>query len=526
MPNISILTPELNSSVIRPSVLSIIEQLKDITNIPKNTRILYVDHLDSGYQKGSTMTQQAGDDLDRANFGFSDQITIDVNITYDEGNISSTAVSKPEQIPIFDDRNLGVIIRPIYSRAKVVISVAYRSASVNEGKKWRDGIRMNISNMRDINLHDVTYHFGVPNMLINILREIYKLREATDGYGQTMDEYFSENFTSRVSTVANQSGTQKQLAVSEKQMQILGLYDFEIAPEKGEPDSQGSAWTTSFDYKFDFDVPIGSNMRYPIMVHNQILDESFYRFGEKAYDIDKVDKARSMSLSALSQFESTVSLEKYDNERKIVNIPEYDEFHYTNVLHGTIPLFSALCSVDPATPRLLLNLKDLGDFGIDSDIMEFLKEEYFYLTKPYKSIFFVNLYKFSGQVPDREIMVDADLNVLSRERDLSMRVNHRVVLNIMKDLTYLDRESLGRLKRHKKAAVKVLTALNVNRGILNQIAHHVNFNSLMPDLPGTGMELRRLQMQYYQTNTVLTSIVVAHKHVDKSVLNSYKLRKP
>ena len=526
MPNISIMTPELNASVIRPAVHDIINQLKEITNIPKDTKILFTDYLEASYQRGSTMTQQNANNLDRTGFGFGDQLAIDVDVIYNEGNISSTAISKAEQIPIFNDDKLGIILKPIYSKTDITVNIRYRSSSPTEGKKWRDGIRMHISNMRDMNLHTVSYHFGVPNQLINILKEIHKLRENVDGYGEDLETYLSAHSTTRFTTVANQSGTQKELAIAEKQMQVVGLFDFEISPEKGEIDDAGSAWVTSFSYKFSFDVPIATNMRYPIMIHNQVMDSPYINYGEGAYNIDKVDKARSMSSDAFSHFDASTMVERYNDSTKIINIPEYDEFHYTNVLKGTIPLLSVLCSVDETTPKLLLNLKELGDYGIDTDILEFLQEEYFYITKPYKSILFVNLYKFSGQVPDREIMVDSQLNVLSRDRDLSLRINHHVMLSIMKDLTFLDREALSRLKRHKKAAIKLLTALNVNRGVLNSIAHHVNFNSFFPNLDNTGMSLERSQLQYIQMNTVNTSMVLSYKSVNKETLNSYNLRKP
>lgn len=526
MPNISIMTPELNNAVIRPAVKDVIDQLIEITNIPKDTRVLYIDYIQAGYQRGSTMAQQADNEHDRTAFLYGNQMAIDVDINYDEGNISSTAIRQAEQIPIFNDDKLGVIIKPIYSKTNIAINVRYRSSSPTEGKKWRDGIRMNISNMRDINLHDITYHFAVPAQFINILKEIHRLREATDPYNQDLQTYLAAHATTRFTNLSNQSGSQQLLAIAEKQMRVQGLYDFEIAPEKGEPDDTNSAWITTFTYNVSFDVPIAVNMRYPIMVHNQLLDEPFITYENESYDIDKVNKAYSMSLGAFAHFDVTRPIQQYNEPTKIINVPEFDDFHYTGVLKGTIPLMSVLCSIEESDKKQLLNLKDLGEFGIDSDVMEFLKDEYFYLTKPYKSVFFVSLYKFSGQVPDKEILVDSDLNVRSRFSDLSFRINHRVVFSILKDLTFLDREALIRLKKHKAAAIKVFKALQVNRGILNQIAHHVNFNSFMPDLADTGMSLQRLQMQYYQTNTVNTSYVISYNSVNKEELTSYKLRKP
>jgi hypothetical protein len=353
MPNISIMTPELNSSVIRPTILDIIEQVKQITGIPKNTRVLFSDYLQASYQRGSTMQQQTKDSNDRTSFSFGNQLAIEVESEYNEGNIYSTAVSRHEHIPIFNDDNLGVLIKPIYSKTDFTINITYRSTSPTEGKKWRDAIRMHISNMRDINLHDVSYHYGIPGQFINILKEIHRLRENVDPYGEDLETYLAAHSTTRLTTVSNQSGSKTQLSVAEKQMRILGLYNFEIAPEKGEPDTEGHAWLTTFSYKVSLDIPIALNMRYPIMVHNQLLDEPYITYENQSYDIDKIDKAYPLSLGAFSHFESTALLDRNRDKNKIVRIPDFDEFVPTSKIHGTAPIFSALCSVDEDRRQLL-----------------------------------------------------------------------------------------------------------------------------------------------------------------------------
>lgn len=503
------MNPEVEDSVIRPSILGIVNQLKEITGIPKETRVLYTDYLRAGYQRGSTMNQQNNDSKDRTSFSFGDQLAIEVKQSYEEGNVNSTAVKRPEHIPIFDDNRIGVFIKPIYFKYNFSISIRYRSKSPSDGKRWRDAIRLHRSNMRDILLHDIEYHYPFPNEALNILKVIHQLRENVDGYGETLVDWLAANSTTRFTTVVNQAGKEPQLVVAEKQMRVLGQYDFEVAPEEGEPDEAGRAWTTSFNYNVSFDVPVAVNMRYPFMIHNQLIPEPFASYNQ-AYDIDKSNKAYSNSLGALSHFESTAMLDKVRERTNIVRIPEFDEFVPTSQVHGTQPIITALCEIDPDRKRLLLNLKELGDYSLDSEIMEFLEGEHSYLTLPYKSIFHISLYRWSALSSDRKIFVNEDLDVLCTE-DLSFRTNHRVMISIVSDITYLDRDSLVRLKRHKNAANKILKAIAINRGILNLVAHKVNLNPIIDDIPDSGINLRQLQKAYYQFNTVNTSMILAHR---------------
>lgn len=507
MPNVSLMTPELNSAVIRPAILDIVRQLQDITGISKDSRILFTGDIEAGSQRGSTMSA-AQNERDRTSFSFGNQIQIEIDSTYNEGNISSTAVRQAEHLPIFNDDNLGILIKPIYSKNDFVVNFKFRSESITSGKRWRDSIRTHISMMRDINLHDIKYHYLIPAEYIYILKELHRLRENEAAYNEDFDTYLAAYSSTKLTSLSNQSGSQTGIGVKETQMRIVGMYDFEIAPEKGEiEDRGGSAWTTSFSYKISFDVPVAVNMQYPIMIHNQLLEYPYIQ-EEGSYNLDNHDKSWTESLGYLSRFEITEELNKIRKSDAIVRLPAFDEFVPTSQPYGTKPVLSALCSVDKDDLKLLLNLRDLDTHSLDSDILEMLTDEYPYLTLPYKSVFHLSLYKWSALSTDKRLIVDNNLNVKATD-DLSLRVNHRVVLSMVSDLSMLDKPALLRMKKFRKAGRKILLALGVSTGDLKLLAHKVNLLSLVPELPDTGDSLHSIQQKYIQFNTVNTSYVIS-----------------
>lgn len=517
MPKVSIMTPELNSAVIRPSILDIVRQVQDITKIPKDSRILFMGDMEASYQRGSTMSQ-AKNERDRTSFAYGNQVTIDIESNYNEGNIFSTAVRQVEHIPIFNDPLLGIIIKPIYSKNDFVINFKFRSASHTDGLRWRDSIRTHVSMMRDVNLHDITYHYLIPNEYIHILKELHRCREAVAGYDEDLDTYLAAHSSTKITAISNQTGTKVGLAVQETQMRILGLYDFQIAPEKPEKDGEASAWVTSFAYKVSFDVPIAVNMQYPIMVHNQLLEYPYVQ-EEEAYDLDKHNKSYSISQSCLAHFEVTTELDKVREREQVIKLPSFDEFVPSSQPHAMIPIFSALCSVDENDRKTLLNLNELDTYQIDPDVIELIREEYSYLTLPYKSIFHISLYKWSALSTDKSVYVDNELNVKARE-DLSLRVNHRVVISMVTDVSMLNKPALMRLKKFRKAGRKALLAINVSTGDLKLIAQKVNLLSLVPELADTGDSLQSLQRSYIQFNTVNASYVITssnHKLLEEHV---------
>lgn len=504
MPNISIPTVGLNSAAIRPAILDIVRQVKEITKIPMDSRVSFVGELEAAYQKGSALTQ---DTTDRLDLPFSDKVTIEVQSEFNEANVLSTAVRQAEHAPVFIDNALGILIKPIYGKLDFTINFIFRSESENDGINWRNAIKTHISMMRDVNIHDITYHYVIPKEYVYILAEIHRLRENVDPYGEDLETYLSTHSTTRMTAISNQTGSQRELGVAEKQIRILGLYDFTISPEKQSRDEVGSAWATTFSYRVSFDMPVMVNMEYPIMIHNQMLEYP-YISDEKSYDLDQVDKRYSLSTGYLSHFESNVQTDQALARTQVVRIPVFDEFVPTSQPHATQPMFTAMCSIDEADKKSLLNLKELGDFQLDPDVVEFLKEEYGYLTLPYKSIFHISLYKWSALSTDKTIYVDNQLNVKSRE-DLSLRVNHRVVFSAVTDISMIDKAGLKRLKRYPVAAVKALKAIGVTKTALKYIAHQINFLTLLPDLPDTGISLPAYHQQLYQFNTVNSAYIIA-----------------
>jgi len=456
MPNVSEVVVETKQSILRPVVLDIVRQVRDLTRIPVTTPILYPDDIGKTYQPGSAITE---DPEEKILFPYNDKIIIEIEEEYDPANVLSTAVTQPEHLPIFHDKEIGIFIKPVYVSTNVSINFKYKCKSKTMANRWRDDIRMRTSMSRDINLHQVSYHFIVPGAFLAILREIHKLRETQGSYDEEFLTYFFNNSTTRLTEVTNQAGSNIQPAIAETQMRIVGYFDFNSEPEKIENADDTDGWVGNFTYKFKFDKPIACNMRYPVMIHNQVLSTKF-RPAEKSYNIEDHIKTYSQSMSALHHFESQLQVQKYVNLNATITIPEYDEFIPNAIPTGTVSVFNALCQLTSDDLRSLLNLQELDTIAIDADIMEFIqKSEYPFMTKPYKSILKLDLYRSTSLAREDSIVLTSDFNVKATT-DLSIRTSHRIRFSIVADISYLDQAALERLKRYPKAFVKILSTVN------------------------------------------------------------------
>ena len=456
MPVVEMTLPDVAQAVSRPVILAVVKQIQEITKIDKDVRIFYPGESQRMQQPGSTLNSTNRDALMTNN----QILFIEAEEDYEVDTMSATAVNYLEQNPVFNDFKLGISMTPIYVTTNVTINFRYRTQSKAEALRWRDDVRVRVSHMRDINLHNLTYHYLIPTPYLDLLQTIHALREETAGYGDTFAEYVLSNASDRLTLIGDLSNKDVRLGISETQARVVGIFGFEGVPEKPERDDATGTWTITFSYKFSYERPAACNMRYPILIHNQLLPSEYTDFVNEVEDPEKKNNEFTISLKALNYFENTTQFKARINPYPIVNIPDFDQFMPTAVPPGTSTVYYVLCTFDPMTPKLLVDMNELGDMMMDDDIMDFIRGgEYRYITKSYRSILQLHLYRGDNLASDGAIECDTS-GQISLAIDPNLRVEHRLRLSMVMDTSLLDRASLERLRAHPKVLAKILTAMN------------------------------------------------------------------
>lgn len=512
MPKLYLPVPEIEKSITRPVVLDIIRQVKEITGISDDTKEIFLGDARSALQPGSTVDS---DILDNTNISASRQLTIEVAESYSEGYLGTVAIAQTEQIPIFVDDNLGIVLKPIYTPRNFDITVRYRNPSKNQAKAWRDNIYMHVNHLRNINSHTATYHYSIPKAFMILLEELHRMRENVAGYGEDFDTYFHNNVTRRVTEATTLAGTAKEFVIPERQFRIQGTFNFTEAPEKEQMGGETSMWISEFTYQVTIDIPAGMHVNYPVMVHNQLLDEKF--IPKEPEDDTKHDKAFARSLRAIHYFEVPYMTDRAKPREDMIRIPDFDDWRADNAPPGLYPVFSALCELLPDNKKLLLNLNELGDYAIDEELLEFFKQgEYRYMTLPYKSMFHLSYYRFKFLSTDKKTHLDSELNFTSTE-DLSLRDNHRVVFSIVTDISSVDPACLKRMKRFPNVLKKTLSAIRVTYAQLSQLSPVVNMMSYAEGLAKAGPTPEEVWEKFPIFYTVMNAHTTAEKLTEEVI---------
>lgn len=492
MPNVYVTFPEISQSVSRPIIFDIISQVEDIVKINKSTKIYFPGDNQRMMQPGSSIEHEPFADPDRDPLFENDNyLFIEVEEDFELESLSATNTTGACHNAVFVDNYLGVYLAPMYATSAVTVHFKYRTKSKTEAIRWRDDMRMRVSQMRDVNLHDISYHYPLPSVLVKLLVEIHRTRENKHGYGETLSEYIKQYSTNRLTLVGDLANKEAKFAISETQARIVGLYTFDGIPEKPEANDDIGTYTVSFDYKFTYERPLGCQAKYPVMVHNQLLPRELIEFVNKSYDLENVPKTYSPVLKGLSHFEAEYQLPQRINLHTHISIPEYDDFICSVSYTGTTAFMTVLCELDESDNMSLFNLRELGDYAFDENVLAFLADiEHPYLMIPYKSLINICIYDGDNLVHYNKYVVDRDLNVRFLQ-PMNPRGCYRVRFCLMTDLSSLMPGALNRFTGYPAAFVAMLGAVD------EALANHPGFTELgsRTSLPAQAIRQAQLFLQ-------------------------------
>lgn len=443
---VSLTLEDTNKTILNNAYFKIIDDIVEATKIPHSAVIAV--HKDIDYNLTDNKTNATG--ISSKNLPSTASLRrIQANITeeYNEDDLTTTAVHQVSAFPIFEDRDISVFIFPIYVKSDVVIEFSYFTPSKTEANRIRDDIRIRLSQSRNIGLHDIEYTILIPEIVEDFIDDVYKLKNRL--VPQSLEDYFRSHSTKRMHLITDTVNIENtRIGVFEKQVRIVGLFDFSSMPEKVEADNENGNYRVSFSYKLSFDVPRAIGLRYPVMICNKLLPQKYFQFIEDSKVNSIEERKRNLgytqSLHALSYFEAHRQLENRIDINYPINIPAFDDFDIRQGHKGCVIISSFLTEIDETDKRTLLNLKEIDPFYIPDKLIKFLIDgEYKYIGKPYMSFLYIGIYQEDTYF-DFYTDIDSNLNVRS-VNELSLMKPVRVTLSMIIDLTMLDKEAINRL---------------------------------------------------------------------------------
>lgn len=465
MPTVCIPLDETNKTILNNSYYEITKQILSHLNIRKDHQLVIKKGLDDIRTDVSTNVSNLNTN-DNTPTTVSDRLVLaNIEENYDEEYLTATPVAQKDAFPIFIDNQVDVRVYPIYVQTEATITLKIYVPSKTEARQLRDDIRIKLSQSRNILHNEVEYDLIIPDIIDDFISDVYDLKNRL--FPSTLEDYFRNHSTKRIHMITDLANTSNsRIAVREKQVRIVGVFDFGLMPDKEEDDVENNRYILTIPYKFSFSTPRGLCFTYPPVICNQVLPSKYLQFieddkvrGKEEYS--KPALGYTYSLGALSHFEAHRQLQYRVQEKLPLNLPLFDEWPVRTGHNGYVILCSILTTVDETDRKTLFNLKDLKEYGyyIDEKLLDYIANgERQWIVNPYMSYYYMGVHQKDKYFDNNMLEILPDLTVKSKV-ELPIVKPTRVTISICLDTTYFNPTVKARMFDDKEMLLLYLNEL-------------------------------------------------------------------
>lgn len=434
----------IEETITRPVLVIVTNDIKNLLGITRDIYTTY-DVNDALIKSKNKLGEVKGENTFKE-----DMISIEYTENSEDGNDLSLVVYRPDFKPIYLDKELRAKFTPIYHSRKISIKFKYMTKSKSNAFALANKIRLFTSTDAMYKVHNLEYHYTVPNFLTNLLIHINNLKNTRiiDSEKLILEDYIATTFDNRVdfSHTLDANSDKSTLVIREAQLGIEGYIADDIANIQPEYDDSFTTWNLEFNYDFIYEKPVTILATYPLLVYNRLIDKQFRTFiNPNTRAVDNVRAHRTGRRYGIDPITSTNSPFKINDENYYLTIPKIDQEVLPKPSAGLTRLFSILCILDDKDPTLLFNLNDIPEVEIKENMLDFITSEKNYFTEPMSSLFHIELYKNDKKDYSNKVILEGD-GTLRSTYPLDYRYTYRVVVNIYRDLTLLNINARKRLK--------------------------------------------------------------------------------
>lgn len=445
MPYITLPIEEVDESVKRPIVVSVLKDLVRLFGLPEKLPLVFKGVASQNPYLRSTTDYHFFDKNNRYN--------ADVYLVVNESQFEDNEYTRLQdnayfdsRYDIFQDKPLGVEMGAVYRSKKVTITAAI-TGSQTQVERWRAAIKQRIVRGLLNGLHGVKYHFPVPMSAMQLLMDIHTCRENVEGYGDTLGEWLKEKFTNRMTVLTDANGNSPIFAIAQMQSPIQGWFDFGTGEPVPSKEDEGSQWVLPFTYTFYCDVPEMMNVRYEYVVHNQLIHHQWIQKPPPMAELDFIKKQGSHSESAMDTFRFQTMTNEYTYSiRPGLPIPIFDDWKGDKPAEGYVSIIRAMVQVGK-NPNRVMNYSNMGEWSLHPYCATYMKYTNGRPARWYDNVMVSMLYHEYELMDMQELSLNDNLSLFTEET-LKKRNRYHVALTMLNDATLLTNQAMEDLKHN------------------------------------------------------------------------------
>lgn len=459
MPQVLLALPDVYESVIRRCAIDSVNQLARTMRLPPDTHILL-----PGTAEAMPMNQ--GDYFLANNdpgilYPSDGRLMVSVTEEIDESTTLSQHVGTQENLPLFSDPIRQLIFFPIYRQVTMNLNIEYVAPNQTSARRWLDEMRSRIVQLRAELYQTLEYHYAIPDAAMVLIHEVWqKIEASSQPTGLTFKDYLDHYLARPTKTGETLAGTHPRRLIVEKQMEVLGWFDFTSTPQTPEKASQDDgSYTSSFTFSLVYDRPTQLLCRYPLVIHNTPIKSEFIP-KEPYYTFRQYDRRVSFLKGSLESFLNDIQ----QKHIPYLVYPEVDDWSPDTLGSPELIFFSGLLVLDKDQPRRLVDLAELGPHTFTPYFLEYFYQQQHTLFNTDTSPFVFKLYEGQTYRNDVTFSFQAGSLVLQTDRDLDMTRMYHIQLGLARDWGRLSGDTVQCLRRYPVVTYTLFRILGVNLG--------------------------------------------------------------
>lgn len=451
MPNATIVLADTYEQIQRRVAVGVSRHLARIMRLPKETMINIPGESETTPMNGGSFQDCCYD----VKFPASTKILMTFSEEVDESTSLTTAVKTKQNFAVFQDQVRGIVIRPITRIVKMVCTIKMTGQSGPVVQKWVDELRTRFSAGRVEIPLDLEYHYSLPDRLHEILMGLHATAQKSSVQLPEFKDWFHEHTPVATTVVTTLIDTAPRLVYIERQLGVLGWFDYQTGPPNPERDGDDGAWSSSVSFTIQYSRPHEFYAVWPLLVHNQVVPKALRPrvLAPTAFERDQ----------RVSRLKGT--LDKPLNEQRwlgqpYLRVPAIDDWPVPDKLRHRATFFTGLAQLKDSDKRTLLDLTKLDKLQLHPAIIEYYRHKGPDAIGSGQGIFEFNLYQNNEHMGSNLLTVTHDCLVKATV-DLDITRYYHVEISLVTNWYELTRDTKQCLRRYPTVVMLLARALRL-----------------------------------------------------------------
>ena len=443
MPTVNMSIPHYSDTVSRVACQNAVEHLQRRLQLPRVTKAVY----EEGTPVASTEALMASGRV--GGLKHHNALVASYQETYTEDGILTSTVYRKDHPPFFEDKALGIALRPYYAEVKMRIQLKYNFRDKTQLERLQQALRA-IGGMSDYNDRlALTYDYNVPNDMLVFLNDVHDLKEATAGYGETLSGYLKRGFIKGLAVRADQAGGNKTPVILEEQHGIVGRFEDEIF--YGEPEKDDGEYRLAFTYYFTYQRPHGVVMTYPNVVHNRRIPAVYRSAWQPKELLRPVDILEPHSFIPAP---SRKLIDRFYDGDGGIRLDPTDPFAPRVLMPLTRSLLVTPLQVDPNDLHQLVAIEELRGV-LPAHVPDYLLAYPDQVTEPYAVPYLIEAFSVAEDELSVTLEVDTQGNIRSKG-ELDLRRRYYLRISAVTDLSKMSTDHFFEMVTHGSRTIATL----------------------------------------------------------------------